>query len=151
MGKTTAEAVDEVEYSVDIYRYYADQGPTLLADEPLESTSGGQAFIRKAPIGPLLGIMPWNYPYYQVARFAGPNLMVGNTILLKHAPQCPESALAMEQIFHDAGLPADAYINIFASNEQAARHHRGPAGARCLGDRQRARRHCGRVAGRAST
>jgi succinate-semialdehyde dehydrogenase/glutarate-semialdehyde dehydrogenase len=119
MGKTTAEAVDEVEYSVDIYRYYADQGPTLLADEPLESDSEGHAFIRKAPIGPLLGIMPWNYPYYQVARFAGPNLMVGNTILLKHAPQCPESALAMEQIFRDAGFPADAYINLFASNEQA--------------------------------
>jgi succinate-semialdehyde dehydrogenase/glutarate-semialdehyde dehydrogenase len=120
MGKTAAEAVDEVEYSVDIYRYYADQAPTLLSDEPLESTSDGQAFIRKAPIGPLLGIMPWNYPYYQVARFAGPNLLVGNTILLKHAPQCPESALAMEQIFRDAGVPADAYINLFATNEQAA-------------------------------
>lgn len=120
MGKTLAESVDEVEYSVDIYRYYADQGPTLLADEPLDSDSDGRAFVRKAPIGPLLGIMPWNYPYYQVARFAAPNLMVGNTILLKHAHQCPESALAMEQIFRDAGLPADAYINLFATNEQAA-------------------------------
>ncbi len=120
MGKTTAEAVDEVEYCVDIYRYYADQASTLLADERLDSTSEGKAFIRKAPIGPLLGIMPWNYPYYQVARFAGPNLTVGNTILLKHAPSCPESALAMEQLFRDAGLPADAYINVFASNEQAA-------------------------------
>jgi succinate-semialdehyde dehydrogenase/glutarate-semialdehyde dehydrogenase len=66
----------------------------------------------------LLGIMPWNYPYYQVARFAGPNLVIGNTILLKHAPQCPESAAAIEQIYHDAGFPADAYINIYASNEQ---------------------------------
>lgn len=120
MGKTTAEAIDEVEYSADIYRYYADQAATLLADEPLEASSGGNAFIRKAPIGPLLGIMPWNYPYYQVARFAGPNLLVGNTILLKHAPQCPESALAMEAIFHEAGIPADAYINLFATNEQAA-------------------------------
>ena len=62
--------------------------------------------------------MPWNYPYYQVARFAGPNLSIGNTILLKHAPQCPESAAAMEQMFHDAGFPADAYINIYATNEQ---------------------------------
>ena len=81
----------------------------------------GTALIRKAPVGPLLGIMPWNYPYYQVARFAGPNLVVGNTILLKHAPQCPESALAMEQ--HLPGrraVPADAYINVFASNEQVA-------------------------------
>jgi len=64
--------------------------------------------------------MPWNYPYYQVARFAAPNLMIGNTIILKHAPQCPESALAMEQIFRDAGLPDDAYINVFATNEQVA-------------------------------
>ncbi|MEO8107387.1 MAG: NAD-dependent succinate-semialdehyde dehydrogenase [Actinomycetes bacterium] len=120
MGKTAAEAVDEVEYSVDIYRYYADQAATLLADEKLDSDSGGEAFIRKAPIGPLLGIMPWNYPYYQVARFAAPNLMVGNTIILKHAPQCPQSALAMERIFREAGLATDAYINVFASNEQAA-------------------------------
>jgi succinate-semialdehyde dehydrogenase/glutarate-semialdehyde dehydrogenase len=62
--------------------------------------------------------MPWNYPYYQVARFAGPNLVIGNTILLKHAPQCPESSAAMEQIFHEAGFPQDAYINIYATNEQ---------------------------------
>ena len=76
--------------------------------------------MRKEPIGALLGIMPWNFPYYQVARLAAPNLMAGNTIVLKHAPQCPESALAIEAIFHDAGLPADAYINVFASNDQAA-------------------------------
>ncbi len=121
MGKTTAEAVGEIEYVADIYRYYADQGPTLLADERLPSDSDGTAIVRKAPIGSLLGIMPWNYPYYQVARFAAPNLMVGNPILLKPAPQCPESALATEQIFHDAGLTTDAYLNVFASNEQIAR------------------------------
>jgi succinate-semialdehyde dehydrogenase / glutarate-semialdehyde dehydrogenase len=71
-------------------------------------------------MGPIFGIMPWNFPYYQVARFAAPNLMIGNTILLKHAPQCPESALEMERVFHQCGLPADVYINIFATNEQAA-------------------------------
>jgi succinate-semialdehyde dehydrogenase/glutarate-semialdehyde dehydrogenase len=120
MGKTTAEAIGEVEYVADIYRYYADQAATLLADEQLDSASDGTALIRKASIGPLLGIMPWNYPYYQVARFAGPNLMVGNTILLKHAPQCPESALATEQLFRDAGLTTDAYINLFATNDQVA-------------------------------
>src|SRR5882762_398699 len=64
--------------------------------------------------------MPWNYPYYQVARFAAPNLMAGNTIILKHAPQDPESALAMEQTFRDDGLQEDAYINIFATNSQVA-------------------------------
>jgi succinate-semialdehyde dehydrogenase / glutarate-semialdehyde dehydrogenase len=121
MGKTIGEAIGEVEYVADIYRYYADQAPTLLADEQLDSASDGTALIRKAAIGPLLGIMPWNYPYYQVARFAGPNLMVGNTILLKHAPQCPESALATEQIFRDAGLTTDAYLNLFATNDQVAR------------------------------
>ena len=120
MGKTTAEALGEVELTVDIYRYYADHGPDLLKDEPLHSNTPGAAWVRRSPIGALLGIMPWNYPYYQVARFAAPNLMTGNTIVLKHAPQCPESALAMERIFRDAGLPADAYINVFASNEQAA-------------------------------
>src|SRR5580658_7861541 len=120
MGKTTAEALGELEFTVGIYRYYADHGPDLLKDEPLPSNTPGTAWVRKSPIGALLGIMPWNYPYYQVARFAAPNLMIGNTFVLKHAPQCPESATAMEQIFLEAGLPADAYINVFASNEQVA-------------------------------
>jgi succinate-semialdehyde dehydrogenase/glutarate-semialdehyde dehydrogenase len=68
----------------------------------------------------LLGIMPWNFPYYQVARFAGPNLCIGNPIILKHAPQCPESAAAIQQVFDDAGFPAGAYRNVYATNEQAA-------------------------------
>ena len=76
--------------------------------------------MRRLPVGPLVGIMPWNFPYYQVARFAAPNLMLGNTILLKHAPSCPQSALLMEEMFAEAGLPADAYINVFATNEQVA-------------------------------
>jgi succinate-semialdehyde dehydrogenase / glutarate-semialdehyde dehydrogenase len=120
MGKPIREAKGEIMLVISIYRYYAEQGPALLEDAPLSPRAGGTALIRKEPVGPLLGIMPWNFPYYQVARFAGPNLMIGNTIVLKHAPQCPESALAMEQIFHDAGLPADAYINVFATNEQVA-------------------------------
>jgi succinate-semialdehyde dehydrogenase / glutarate-semialdehyde dehydrogenase len=120
MGKPTREAKGEIALVTSIYRYYADQGPELLKDTPLSPRAGGTALIRKEPVGSLLGIMPWNFPYYQVARLAAPNLMVGNTIILKHAPQCPESALAMEQIFHDAGLPEDAYINVFATNEQVA-------------------------------
>ncbi len=120
MGKPVREAKGEIHLVIDIYRYYADNGPGLLEDEALSPKSGGNAVIRKEAVGPLLGIMPWNFPYYQVARFAAPNLMIGNTIILKHAPQCPESALAMEQIFHDAGLPEDAYINVFATNDQAA-------------------------------
>src|SRR6185437_12618381 len=88
----TREAKGEILLVASIYRYYAQQGPALLADTPLSPRAGGQAVNRKEPIGPLLGIMPWNYPYYQVARFAAPNLMAGNTIILKHAPQDPESA-----------------------------------------------------------
>ena len=80
----------------------------------------GTGIIRRSPIGPLIGIMPWNFPYYQVARFAGPNLCLGNTILLKPAGQCPESGLAIQSMFDDAGFPEGAYQTIFASNEQIA-------------------------------
>src|SRR4029077_9954357 len=120
MGKRLVEAKGELKLVASIYRYYAEQGPELLADTPLNPAMGGDALVRKEPIGPLLGIMPWNFPYYQVARFAAPNLMAGNTIILKHTPQDPESALAMEQVFRDAGLAEDAYINIFATNSQIA-------------------------------
>jgi succinate-semialdehyde dehydrogenase/glutarate-semialdehyde dehydrogenase len=119
MGKPVEQALAELDFTAAIYEYYADNAPKLLADEPIDLLDGeGSALIRRSPYGPLLGIMPWNFPYYQVARFAGPNLAIGNTILLKHAPQCPESAEAMEQIYHEAGFPEDAYINIYASNEQ---------------------------------
>ncbi|WP_022930251.1 NAD-dependent succinate-semialdehyde dehydrogenase [Patulibacter americanus] len=119
MGKPIEQSLGEVDFCVAIYEYYADRAEDLLKDEPIDLLEGeGSAFIRRSSLGVLLGIMPWNFPYYQVARFAGPNLLIGNTILLKHAPQCPESAAALEQIFQDAGLPADAYINIYATNEQ---------------------------------
>ncbi len=121
MGKPVAQGVGEVEFSAAIYEYYADNAEKFLAEEPIELLAGeGTAVIRRSPVGVLLGIMPWNFPYYQVARFAGPNLIIGNTVLLKHAPQCPESAAAMEQIFRDAGVPADAYINIYATNDQVS-------------------------------
>lgn len=121
MGKPLDQSVGEVEFSAAIYEYYADNAEKFLADEPITLLEGeGSAFIRRSAVGVLLGIMPWNYPYYQVARFAGPNLVLGNTIVLKHAPQCPESAAALQQIFLDAGYPAGAYVNIYATNEQIA-------------------------------
>ncbi|MCS0634563.1 NAD-dependent succinate-semialdehyde dehydrogenase [Streptomyces sp. LP05-1] len=120
MGKPVKQARGEIDTVISIYRYYADKGPGFLADEELEVVAGGRAVIRKQAVGTLLGIMPWNFPYYQVARFAAPNLMLGNTILLKHAPQCPQSALEMERIFQDAGLPDGAYVNIFATDDQIA-------------------------------
>ncbi|MEU6486074.1 NAD-dependent succinate-semialdehyde dehydrogenase [Streptomyces sp. NPDC046887] len=120
MGKPVKQAAGEIGTVVSIYRYYADHGEEFLREEELDVASGGRAVIRKEAVGTLLGIMPWNFPYYQVARFAAPNLMLGNAILLKHAPQCPESALAMERLFQDAGLPKGAYTNVFATNDQAA-------------------------------
>ena len=119
MGKPIEQALMEVDFAGEIYGFYADNAEDLLADEPIELLGGeGTALIRRSPFGVLLGIMPWNFPYYQVARFAGPNLVIGNTILLKHAPQCPESAEAMQGIFNDAGFPEGAFENIYASNEQ---------------------------------
>ena len=119
MGKPMAQAVGEAKFSAAIYGYYADHAERFLADEPIDLLDGeGSAVIRRRPLGVLLGIMPWNYPVYQVARFAAPNLTLGNTIVLKHAPQCPESAAALQQIFDDAGYPKGAYVNIYASNEQ---------------------------------
>lgn len=92
MGKPYDQSVGEVEFSAAIYEYYADNAEKFLADEPIALLEGeGSAFIRRSAVGVLLGIMPWNYPYYQVARFAGPNLVLGNTIVLKHAPQCPST------------------------------------------------------------
>ncbi|MBF4572383.1 NAD-dependent succinate-semialdehyde dehydrogenase [Herbiconiux sp. VKM Ac-1786] len=125
MGKPLDQAVGEVEFAAAIYQYYADHAEEFLADERIELSDGtGQAFIRRAGLGVLLGIMPWNFPYYQVARFAGPNIVAGNTILLKHAPQCPESAAAIAQIFDDAeaelGAHDSVYVNIYATNEQIA-------------------------------
>jgi succinate-semialdehyde dehydrogenase/glutarate-semialdehyde dehydrogenase len=119
MGKPIEQALMEVDFAAMIYGFYADQAESLMADEPIELMGGeGTAIIRRSPFGVLLGIMPWNFPYYQVARFAGPNLVIGNTILLKHAPQCPESAEAMQQIFDDAGVPEGVYENVYATNEQ---------------------------------
>jgi succinate-semialdehyde dehydrogenase / glutarate-semialdehyde dehydrogenase len=119
MGKPIEQALMEVDFAGEIYGFYADNAEDLMADEPIELLGGeGTALIRRSPFGALLGIMPWNFPYYQVARFAGPNLVIGNPILLKHAPQCPESAEAMAQIFADGGFPEGAYENIYATNEQ---------------------------------
>ena len=121
MGKPSGQAVGEVDFAADIYQYYADNAREITRDEPITLVGGkGSAVIRRASLGPLLGIMPWNFPYYQVARFAAPNLVIGNTILLKHAPQCPESAAALEAIHRDAGFPEGAYVNLYVTNDQAA-------------------------------
>lgn len=120
MGKPIAQARGEIDFSRDIYRYFASIAPAALADAPMEAQSDA-AFIRRQAIGPVLGIMPWNFPYYQVARFAGANLLLGNPVILKHAPQCPRSAWVMEEIFASAGFPEGAYINVYATHAQVER------------------------------
>src|SRR5437867_9333297 len=120
MGKPFGAAVGEVDFSADITEYYANQSDVITADQPLTILGEGTAVIRRSPLGVLFGIMPWNFPYYQVARFAAPNLVLGNVIVLKHASQCPESAAAIEAIYRDAGLPEGAYLNVYVSAEQAA-------------------------------
>lgn len=118
MGKLTRWGKAEISIVADIYRWYAEHAHELLADEELSAQGAIHSYVRKDPLGPLLGIMPWNFPYYQVARFAAPNLLLGNTIVLKHASICPLSSQDCEDLLVEAGLPKDAYINIYASGSQ---------------------------------
>lgn len=118
MGKPLEESVGEADFCGDIFDYFATEGPTLTADQEIKTFASGKAYVQKLPIGPLLGIMPWNYPFYQIARFAAPNLVLGNTIILKHAESVPKSALAVQELMDEAGVPEGVYRNIFASYAQ---------------------------------
>ena len=117
MGKPIPEGEWEMNFSGDILQFYADNAAEHSADKKVD-VPGGKAVVRRLPLGTLLGIMPWNYPIYQIARFAGPNLMNGNCIILKHAEITPKSAAAFEQVLKDAGLPDGVYINVYATHEQ---------------------------------
>ncbi len=123
MGKPLDQALGEVDFAADIHAYYARNAEEFLADEAIELADGtGSAFVRRSGLGVLLGIMPWNFPYYQVARFAAPAIVTGNAILLKHAAQCPESAEAIQRMYRDAaaelGADAGVYVSVLASNAQ---------------------------------
>lgn len=119
MGKILSQAEGEVELSADILDYYAKNGEAFLADKKLEPELG-EAIIRSSPIGVLLGVQPWNFPFYQVARFVAPNIMVGNTILLKHASMVPQCAIAIEDLFKEAGAPIGLYTNLLISGKRAS-------------------------------
>jgi succinate-semialdehyde dehydrogenase / glutarate-semialdehyde dehydrogenase len=119
MGKRIQESRDEVHLSSSILKFYAENAEKFLAGRTVDSKSF-DAWTEYSPLGVLLGIQPWNYPYYQLARFAAPNLMAGNTLLVKHAPGVPQCALAFEKLLHDAGAPPGAYTNVFLSNEQVS-------------------------------
>jgi succinate-semialdehyde dehydrogenase/glutarate-semialdehyde dehydrogenase len=118
MGKPLPQAAGEAEFSGAIAAAFAEHAEEWLADEEIEVADGLRTFFRYQGLGVILGIMPWNYPYYQVARFAIPNIILGNTVIVRHASQCPESALALEELFRDAGFPDGAYVNLFATHQQ---------------------------------
>jgi succinate-semialdehyde dehydrogenase/glutarate-semialdehyde dehydrogenase len=120
VGKLIKSSLMEVDLAASILAYYGEQGPDMIADQPLP-VEEGTAVVVNGPLGVLLGVMPWNFPLYQVVRFAGPNLVLGNTILLKHASNCPQSALALEQLFSDAGVPAGGYTNLFVRGKDTSR------------------------------
>jgi len=120
MGKLIQQSAGEVALSAAILDYYAEHAEVFLAPEKL-TTAKGEAFVESAPIGVLFGVEPWNYPYYQVARFAAPNLMAGNVVMVKHASNVPQCALAFESVMRDAGAPCGAYTNLFISKDQISK------------------------------
>jgi succinate-semialdehyde dehydrogenase/glutarate-semialdehyde dehydrogenase len=119
MGKLIAQSEGEVKLSAAILDYYAEHAESFLAPEKL-NTAKGDAVVESSPIGVLFGVEPWNYPYYQIVRFAAPNLMAGNVVMVKHASNVPQCALAFERLLEEAGAPAGAYTNLFITKDQVA-------------------------------
>jgi succinate-semialdehyde dehydrogenase/glutarate-semialdehyde dehydrogenase len=120
MGKPIAAARAEAAKCAWACRYYAESGERLLADEPVEA-GGGRAFIRYQPIGPLLAVMPWNFPFWQVFRFAAPALMAGNVGLLKHASNVPQCAIEIESLIRRVGFPPDVFQTLLIGSAQVER------------------------------
>ncbi|WP_413724012.1 NAD-dependent succinate-semialdehyde dehydrogenase [Sodalis sp. RH16] len=120
MGKILSEAKAEVELSAQIFEFYANNAETLLEPEKLTVAKPEEAesVVYHEPLGVLLAIEPWNFPYYQIARIIAPQLSAGNTLLLKHASNVPQAAAIFEQLMHEAGLPDGAFTNLYATRSQ---------------------------------
>src|SRR4051812_7264790 len=112
MGKPVGEARAEVEKSATACDYYADNGPVFLVPRTVETAGPRRSWVAHEPLGVVLAVMPWNFPFWQVLRFAAPTLLAGNTAILKHSPNVTGCALAIEQVFRDAGLPEDVFRSI---------------------------------------
>lgn len=120
MGKLIAQSESEVEMVASVYEYYANNAAGFLEDRPMEIPDG-KAFVRISPIGIILGVEPWNYPFNQVARLAAPNIMAGNVVAIKHASNVPQCAEMIESIFREAGAPEGVYTNLFLSGKRVSK------------------------------
>lgn len=119
MGKLIKQSYDEILLSADIFDYYADTSEHYLKDVSI-ITHKGEAFVRNSPLGIILGIEPWNYPFYQVARFASPNIMIGNVVIVKLASNVPQCAQAIDNLFIEAGAQKGVYTNLYISANRVA-------------------------------
>ncbi len=125
MGKLNYEALAEIEKCALVCDYYADHGPAFLADEIIASDAG-RSFVAHQPLGTVLAVMPWNFPFWQVMRFAAPALVAGNTALLKHASNVPQCALALEEVMRAAGLPEGVFRSLMIYASQVERVIKDP-------------------------
>ncbi|QDS93898.1 Succinate semialdehyde dehydrogenase [NAD(P)+] Sad [Roseimaritima multifibrata] len=116
MGKRISESRKEIEFCAEIAEFYANGAERFLADQPMKDVQA-DAYIHFEPIGVLIGVMPWNFPFYQVTRFAAPNIMAGNTVMVKHASNVPQCADAIANLFAESGLPEGVYTNLFIPSE----------------------------------
>lgn len=120
MGKLIAQSEAEIEMCASVYAYYAKNSEQFLKDKKVKD-DGGKAFIRYTPKGVILGVEPWNYPFNQVGRLTAPNLMAGNTMVIKHASNVPQCAQMIEDLFHEAGLPKGVFTNLFLESNRIAK------------------------------
>src|SRR5207249_5529557 len=119
MGKPIVQAEAEVDKCASTCEYYADHAAAFLAEQPRE-TDASRSYVRFDPLGPVLAVMPWNFPFWQVFRFAAPALMAGNAAVLKHASNVPGCALAIESVFRDAGFPRGLFGTVLVGSSAVA-------------------------------
>ncbi len=126
MGKVVSEGIAEIEKCAWVCEYYASNAENFLESEPIQ-TEARKAYVAYRPLGTILAVMPWNFPFWQVFRFAAPTLMAGNTAVLKHASNVPGCALAIEELFREAGFPENVFRTLLIGSDQVERVIQHPA------------------------